>query len=84
MNKRDRQNKCTVGALTQDWEPVVLHKNRTKVQDHDRKVVNQALRTGAVMQTVKKAEAGSNKKVAPVVNAKKLDEAVEPAVFLTL
>ena len=67
------------GALTQDWEPVVLHKNRTKVQDRDRKAVNQALRTGAAVQTVKKAEAGSNKKAAPVVNAKKLDEAAEPA-----
>ena len=67
------------GALTQEWEPVVLHKNRTKVQDRDRKAVNQALRTGAAVQTLKKAEAGSNKKAAPVVNAKKLDEAAEPA-----
>ncbi|XP_023878147.1 multiprotein-bridging factor 1c [Quercus suber] len=67
------------GALTQDWEPVVLHKNRTKVQDRDKKAVNQALRTGAAVQTVKKAVAGSNKKAAPAVNAKKLDEAAEPA-----
>ena len=34
------------GALTQDWEPVVLHKNKTKVQDRDRKAVNQALWCG--------------------------------------
>ncbi|XP_065631784.1 multiprotein-bridging factor 1c [Quercus suber] len=71
------------GALTQDWEPVVLHKGRTKVQDRDKKSVNQALRTGAAVQTVKKAVAGSNKKAAPAaapaVNAKKLDEAAEPA-----
>ena len=29
-----------LGALTQDWEPVVLLMNKTKVQDRDRKVVN--------------------------------------------
>ena len=40
----------------------MLLKNRTKVQDRDKKVVNQALRTRAVMQIVKKAEVGSNKK----------------------
>ncbi|XP_075649886.1 multiprotein-bridging factor 1c-like [Castanea sativa] len=67
--------------MTQDWEPVVLHKNRTKVQDRDKKAVNQALQTGAAMQTTKKAEAGSNKKAAPVVNVKKLDEAAELAAL---
>nr|POE61746.1 multiprotein-bridging factor 1c [Quercus suber] len=68
-------------ALTQDWEPVELHKNKTKVQDRDRKVVNQALRTRAVVRTVKKAEVVSNKKAAPVVKAKKLEEAAEPAAL---
>nr|POF16176.1 multiprotein-bridging factor 1c [Quercus suber] len=65
------------GALTQDWELVVLHKNRTKVQDRDKKAMNQALWTRAAVRTVKKAEVSLNKKVALVVNAKKLDEAAE-------
>lgn len=68
------------GAMTQDWEPVVLNKSRTKTQDlRDPKAVNQALRSGAPVQTIRKADAGSNKKAAPVVNARKLDEAAEPA-----
>ena len=33
------------------------------------------------MWTVKKAEAGSNKKVAPIMNPKKLDEAAELATL---
>ena len=43
--------------------------------------MNQALWIGAVVQTVKKAEASSNKKAAQVVNAKKLDEAIELTVL---
>jgi putative transcription factor len=59
---------------------VVLNKSRTKSQDlRDPKAVNQALRAGAPVQTIRKADAGSNKKAAPVVNARKLDEAGEPA-----
>ena len=54
---------------------MLLHKSRTKVQDRDRKVVNQVLRTRFLMQTVKKAEADSNKKEAPVVNSKKMSQA---------
>ncbi|GMY35997.1 multiprotein-bridging factor 1c [Fagus crenata] len=69
------------GAMTQDWEPVVIHKSKPKAQERDPKAVNQALRTGAPVQTLKKAEAGSNKKAAPVVNARKLDEAAEPAAL---
>ena len=38
-------------------------------------------RIGAAVQTVKKVEAGSNKKAAPVVNAKKLDEVAEPTAL---
>ncbi|KAK9148927.1 hypothetical protein Scep_007684 [Stephania cephalantha] len=72
------------GQLTQDWEPVVLRKQtKAKAQDlRDAKAVNQALRTGAPVQTVRKAEAGSNKKApAPAVSARKLVEAEEAAAL---
>ncbi|XP_052182897.1 multiprotein-bridging factor 1c [Diospyros lotus] len=71
------------GAMTQDWEPVVLHKSRPKSQDlRDPKAVNRALRSGGQVQTVKKFDAGSNKKSpATAVNARKLDEAAEPAAL---
>lgn len=74
------------GAMTQDWEPVVLHKSKTRRQDlRDPKAVNQALRSGAAVHTIKKFDAGSNKKgssaAAPVVNARKLDEGTEPAAL---
>lgn len=61
---------------------MVLNKPRTKAHDlRDPKVVNQALRSGVPIQTIRKADAGSNKKAAPVVNARKLDEAAEPAAL---
>ncbi|XP_027176694.1 multiprotein-bridging factor 1c [Coffea eugenioides] len=71
------------GAIKQEWEPVVLQKSRPKAQDlRDPKAVNQALRTGGQVQTFKKADAGANKKAAPpAVNARKLDEAEEPAAL---
>lgn len=71
------------GAMARDWEPVVLHKNKPKAQDlRDPKAVNQALRTGAPVQSIKKFDAGSNKKAtAPVVNPRKLDEETEPAAL---
>ncbi|KAK9102610.1 hypothetical protein Sjap_019864 [Stephania japonica] len=76
----------SAGAPTQDWEPVVLRKQaKQKSQDlRDPKAVNQAMRTGAPVQTVRKAEAGSNKKAsasAPAVSARKLDEAAEAAAL---
>ncbi|AES76734.2 multiprotein-bridging factor 1c [Medicago truncatula] len=74
----------TVGTIKQDWEPVVLHKTKPKAQDlRNPKAVNQALRTGAEVLTVKKPTAGSNKKATagPVLNARKLDEAAEPAAL---
>ncbi|KDP33651.1 hypothetical protein JCGZ_07222 [Jatropha curcas] len=72
----------TTGAIAQDWEPVVLRKSKTKAQDlRDPKAVNQALRSGVPVQTIKKSEGGSNKKAAPVVNARKLDEGTEPAAL---
>ncbi|XP_030491643.2 multiprotein-bridging factor 1c [Cannabis sativa] len=72
------------GVLTQDWEPVVLHKSKPKAQDlRDPKAVNRALRSGAAVQTIKKFDAGANKKAtaAPVVNVRKLEEGTEPAAL---
>ncbi|KAM0933438.1 putative transcription factor Lambda-DB family [Dioscorea sansibarensis] len=73
------------GNVTQDWEPVVLSKRKPKSGDlKDPKAVNQALRAGATVETVRKHDAGSNKKAAssgPVVYARKLDEQTEPAGF---
>ncbi|KAH0731937.1 hypothetical protein KY289_003125 [Solanum tuberosum] len=71
------------GGLKQDWDPIVLHKPKMKAQDlKDPKVVNQALRTGAQVQTVKKFDGGLNKKAATAaVNVRKLDEAAEPAAL---
>ncbi|XP_054793831.1 multiprotein-bridging factor 1c-like [Prosopis cineraria] len=72
----------STGTITQDWEPVVLHKNKPKAQNlRNPKAVNQALRSGAEVQTTKKFDAGSNKKNAPVVNTRKLDEETEPAAL---
>ncbi|CAI9100303.1 OLC1v1037276C1 [Oldenlandia corymbosa var. corymbosa] len=71
------------GTIKQEWEPVVLQKPRAKAQDlRDQKAVNQALRSGAQVQTIKKFDAGSNKKAPPTaVNARKLEEAEEPAAL---
>ncbi|CAL0332538.1 unnamed protein product [Lupinus luteus] len=73
----------STGTVTQDWNPVVLHKSKPKAHDlRNPKAVNQALRTGAEVQTIKKFDAGSNKKTAgPVIYARKLDEAAEPAAL---
>ncbi|KAK9208433.1 hypothetical protein WN944_000787 [Citrus x changshan-huyou] len=61
-------------------EPGVLHKSKSKAQElRNPEAVNQALRSGAPVQTVKKFDAGSNKKTAgAVVNMRKLDEGTEP------
>ncbi|XP_015084009.1 multiprotein-bridging factor 1c [Solanum pennellii] len=71
------------GGLKQDWDPIVLQKPKMKAQDlKDPKIVNQALRAGAQVQTVKKFDAGLNKKAATLaVNVRKLDEAAEPAAL---
>ncbi|GAB2289248.1 Multiprotein-bridging factor 1c [Dionaea muscipula] len=73
------------GAISQDWEPVVLHKSKPKQQDlRNPKAVNQALRAGAEVLTIKKFDAGSNKKSSATALAtavKKLDEVTEPAGF---
>ncbi|KAI4380417.1 hypothetical protein MLD38_006612 [Melastoma candidum] len=73
------------GAINQDWDAVVLRKSNPKSQElRGPKAVNQALRSGAPVQTIKKFDAGSNKKssaAAPAVNPRKLDEGTEPAAL---
>lgn len=60
----------------------MLRNSKTKAQDlRDHKAVNQAFRSGVPVQTIKKFDAGSNKKAAPVGNARKLDEETEPAAL---
>ena len=69
------------GNITQDWEPVVLRRTKPKAADlKSTKAVNQALRTGAPVETVRKAAAGTNKKAAEAP-ARKLDETTEPAAL---
>ncbi|KAF8687647.1 hypothetical protein HU200_042564 [Digitaria exilis] len=69
------------GNITQDWEPVVLRRTKPKAADlKSAKAVNQALRSGAAVETVRKSTAGTNKHAAPAVApARKLDETTEPA-----
>ncbi|KAK3436503.1 hypothetical protein EUGRSUZ_C01058 [Eucalyptus grandis] len=74
------------GAISQDWDTVVLHKSKPKSQDlRDPKAVNKALRSGAPVQTVKKFDATSNKKALssalPAVSARKLGKAAESAAL---
>nr|WOJ41581.1 MBF1c [Lilium longiflorum] len=74
----------SAGPITQDWDPVVVSRRKPKAADSkDPRVVNQALRAGAVVETVKKHDAGHNKKIsaAPAVYARKLDEQTEPAAL---
>ncbi|GJX31292.1 multiprotein-bridging factor 1c [Tanacetum coccineum] len=72
-----------MGAMSQDWEPVVLHKSKPKSQTlRDSKSINQALRAGAQVETIKKHDGGTNKKgPGTAIYARKLDEAEEPAVI---
>eukprot|EP01018_Ginkgo_biloba_P024046 Gb_25036 [translate_table: standard] len=68
------------GPISQDWEPVVLHRRPQKASEaRDTKAVNAAIRAGAQVQSVKKFDGGQNKKVAPSLNARKLEEETEPA-----
>ncbi|CAN6169559.1 unnamed protein product [Urochloa humidicola] len=70
------------GNITQDWEPVVLRRSKPKAADlKSAKAVNQALRSGAAVETVRKSAAGTNKhpSAAAVAPARKLDETTEPA-----
>ncbi|PWA60867.1 multiprotein bridging factor 1C [Artemisia annua] len=72
-----------MGAMSQDWEPVVLHKSKPKSTTlRDTKSINQALRAGAHVETIKKHDGGTNKKApGTAVYARKLDEAQEPAAI---
>ncbi|OEL23312.1 Multiprotein-bridging factor 1c [Dichanthelium oligosanthes] len=70
------------GSITQDWEPVVLRRTKPKAADlKSAKAVNQALRSGAAVETVRKSAAGTNKhpSAAAAAPARKLDETTEPA-----
>lgn len=72
----------STGAIFQDWEPVVLSRRKPKSADlKDCKAVNQAIRAGAAVETVKKLDGGSNKKASTAVHARKLDESTEPSGF---
>ncbi|WVZ14089.1 hypothetical protein V8G54_011655 [Vigna mungo] len=73
----------STGVITQDWDPIVLHKAKPKAQDlRNPKAVNQALRSGAEVLTIKKFDAGSNRKAGgPAVNPRKLEEGTEPAAL---
>lgn len=68
------------GPLDQDWAPVILHKRGIKASEaRDPKAVNAAVRAGADVLTIKKFDAGTNKKEASTsINARKLDEGTEP------
>ncbi|KAJ7285518.1 hypothetical protein O6H91_21G065700 [Diphasiastrum complanatum] len=69
----------TSGVITQDWEPVVLHKKAVRASEaRDPKAVNAALRQGGVVQTIKKFDGGQNKKPATSLNTRKVDEETEP------
>ncbi|KQK17839.1 multiprotein-bridging factor 1c [Brachypodium distachyon] len=73
------------GNISQDWEPVVLRRTKPKAADlKSTKAVNQALRSGAPVETVRKAAAGTNKKASATAAAtptRKLDEMTEPAAL---
>ncbi|KAF6153199.1 hypothetical protein GIB67_016678 [Kingdonia uniflora] len=69
-----------VGPLTQDWEPVVIRKKApNSAAKKDEKAVNAARRSGAEIETVKKATAGTNKAAASstTLNTRKLDDETE-------
>lgn len=73
------------GPISQDWAPVVVHKRPVKsaADARDPKVIAAAIRAGAEVQTVRKFDAGSNKKQSggPSLNTRKLDEENEPAAL---
>ncbi|KAF3791834.1 Multiprotein-bridging factor 1b [Nymphaea thermarum] len=69
-----------IGPLTQDWEPVVIRKKAPNAAaKKDEKAVNAARRSGADIETVRKANAGTNKAASSStsLNTRKLDEETE-------
>lgn len=69
-----------MAGISQDWEPVVLRKKApTSAARKDEKAVNAARRSGAEIETVRKANAGTNKAASSStsMNTRKLDEESE-------
>ncbi|XP_059277195.1 multiprotein-bridging factor 1b [Lycium barbarum] len=69
-----------MAGISQDWEPVVIRKKApTSAARKDEKAVNAARRSGAEIETVRKATAGSNKAASSstTLNTRKLDEDTE-------
>ncbi|CDP06019.1 unnamed protein product [Coffea canephora] len=69
-----------MAGITQDWEPVVIRKKApTAAARKDEKAVNAARRSGAEVETIKKASAGTNKAASSStsLNTRKLDEDTE-------
>ncbi|CAN6706362.1 unnamed protein product [Malus baccata var. baccata] len=68
------------GPITQDWEPVVIRKKAPNAAaKKDEKAVNAARRSGAEIETLKKATAGTNKAASSstTLNTRKLDDETE-------
>ncbi|KAL3508771.1 hypothetical protein ACH5RR_028172 [Cinchona calisaya] len=69
-----------MAGITQDWEPVVIRKKTpTAAARKDEKAVNAARRSGAEIETIKKATAATNKSASSStsLNTRKLDEETE-------
>ncbi|GAB4849384.1 Multiprotein-bridging factor 1b [Ancistrocladus abbreviatus] len=69
-----------IGPITQDWEPVVVRKKApTAAAKKDEKVVNAARRAGAEIESIRKANAGTNKAASSstTLNTRKLDGETE-------
>ncbi|KAM2852044.1 hypothetical protein PS2_028078 [Malus domestica] len=68
------------GPISQDWEPVVIRKKAPNAAaKKDEKAVNAARRSGAEIETLKKATTGTNKAASSstTLNTRKLDEETE-------
>ncbi|KAL4182431.1 hypothetical protein AMTRI_Chr11g149980 [Amborella trichopoda] len=65
------------GVITQDWEPLIIHKTKKKASElKDSKAVNAAMRTGAQVQTVKAQiqKTGMDKKMSQAKLTKLINE----------
>ncbi|XP_073029600.1 multiprotein-bridging factor 1b-like [Primulina eburnea] len=69
-----------MAGISQDWEPVVIRKKApTAAARKDEKAVNAARRAGADIETIRKANAGTNKAASSStsLNTRKLDDDTE-------
>ncbi|XP_073123433.1 multiprotein-bridging factor 1b-like [Henckelia pumila] len=69
-----------MAGISQDWEPVVIRKKApTAAARKDEKAVNAARRAGADIETIRKANAGTNKAASSStsLNTRKLDDETE-------